>query len=280
MSEKFIQPSPSESSGDRTKVGLALGGGAVRGMAHLGVLSVLAEANISIDFMAGTSVGSLISVCYCAGLSIAQLMVYAEQFHWQRIARPSFSGRGLVHFNRLSSWIVQELGDIEFNDLNIPCCVIATDMEQGMPVALCEGRVAPAVQASCSVPGFVTPVELDGRILCDGVISDNLPVSILRRMGADYVIAVDIFSFKLRRNLGLLGYLLAALEILLERAGGGIDEADCLISPDLEGETYVRFSKRDRLFELGRQAAYDKVTNILNAITQTAGKVNLFSESG
>jgi NTE family protein len=184
---------------------------------------------------------------------------HAPDFSWWRISRPVFSGRGFVSFDRLARWMIAELGDLEFVDLKVPCAVVATDLEVGVPVTLCQGRLAPAVQASCSVPGFVTPVELDGKLLGDGGVSDMLPVSVLREMGAEYVIGVDIFTFELRSYLGPIGYLLAALEILLERAGGGIDEADCLVAPELGGMTYLRFSKRKELYELGRRAALEKL---------------------
>ena len=122
--------------------------------------------------------------------------------------------------------------------------------------------MARAVQASCSVPFFVAPVEIDGRMYVDGGISDMIPVSILRKMGADYIIAVDIFIPKIRRSLGPIGYGLAAVETLLERAGGGIAQADCLIAPDLKGKSYLRFSKYQEMYQLGRDAAQEQLACI------------------
>jgi len=253
---------------NRKKIGLALGGGVVRGMAHIGVIAVLEEANIPVDYIAGTSAGSVIAVSYSAGLKAKELKDYALHFHWLRLIRPVWSSSGFFNFNKLSDWLIHELGNLDFSDLHIPCSVIATDMHEGVPVAIQEGKIAPAVQASCSMPGIVTPVEINGRYLGDGGVSDMLPVAVLRSMGADYVIAVDIFPFKLRQYLGPFGYLWAALEIMLERAGGGIDEADCLISPNLRGETYIRFSRREKLYELGRQATYEKLDSIKDALGQ------------
>jgi NTE family protein len=119
------------------------------------------------------------------------------------------------------------------------------------------------VQASCSVPGFVAPVQWQGRWLGEGAMSDMIPVAILRRMGADYVIGVDVFAFKLRRWLGPLGYLINGVEIALERSGLGVEQADCCIAPELSGKTYMRFSKRDELYELGRQAALERLPVIM-----------------
>ena len=104
--------------------------------------------------------------------------------------------------------------------------------------------------------------RLEGRLLCDGAVSDMLPVTILREMGADYVIAVDIFAYEIRKWLGPLGYLIGGLEILLERSGGGFDDADCLITPPLAGQTYLRFSRAMHIYELGRQAALERLASV------------------
>ena len=257
---------PGSNGRRRKRVGLALGGGVVRGLAHLGVLSVFEEMGIPVDFVAGSSSGSIIGAAYCAGLSVEELREYALTFHWWRLARLVWPSHGLISFGKLADWMVAEFGDIDFSDLHIPFAAMATDMQSGEPVALQSGKLALAVQASCSVPGFVTPVEIDGRILGDGAISDTVPVSVLRRMGADFVIGVDVFQPTIRRFLGPIGYGLAALEILVERAGGGTDQADCMIMPAMGGETYFRFSKRQELFDLGRQAALEKVKCLRRAI--------------
>ena len=248
----------------RKRVGLALGGGVVRGMAHVGVLSVLEEANIQIDFVSGTSTGAIVAACFCAGMDSAQLKEYAWKFAWWRLLRPVWPVRGLVSFAKLTQLLIGKLGDQRIEDLKIPCVIATTDIERGEPVYLRQGPLGPAVQASCSVPGFVAPVEWQGRWLAEGAISDMLPAEILRQMGADYVIGVDIFAFKIRHWLGPLGYLIAGLEIALERSGLGVDEVDCLIAPALAGKTYLRFSRRDELFELGRQAAIIQLPTILH----------------
>ena len=250
----------------RKRVGVALGGGVVRGMGHVGVLSVLKEANIPIDIVSGTSAGAIVAACFCSGMEPEQLKEYAWSFTWWRLLRPVWPVRGFVSFAGMTQLLVRQLGDRQIEDLEIPCIIATTDIERGEPVYLRQGSLALAVQASCSVPGLVTPVQWQGRWLSEGAISDMLPAEILRQVGADYVIGVDIFAFKIRHWLGPLGYLLAGLEIALERSGLGLDEADCRISPDLAGKTYLRFSKRDELYELGRQAALSKLPEILQAL--------------
>lgn len=249
----------------RKRVGLALGGGVARGMAHIGVLTVLERAGIPIDYVAGSSAGSVIGAAYCTGLGVERIKEKALRLRWWHFIRLVWPARGLVSFDNLARWIRREVGDIHFEDLETPFAAVATDLRSGKPVVLDRGPLALSVQASCSVPGFVTPVELNGFLLGDGSLSNTVPVSVLKTMGADYVIGVDIFSTAIRR-LGPLGMGLAALEILVERAGGGIDQADCLITPNLSGKTYLRFSQRETFFRLGQQAAEAKLDQIRSAL--------------
>lgn len=246
----------------RKRVGLALGGGVVRGLAHLGVLSVLLEAGIPIDYVAGTSAGSLVGASYCAGMSLEEIRDFAFRLRWWHIARPVLPLQGFVSFEPMERLIERELGLCTFEELKIPFAAVATDLTTGETIALREGRLAPAVRASCTIPGLVTPVEIDGHLLGDGSLSNTVPVSILRQMGADFVIGVDIFASSIRRRWGPLGMGVAALEILIQRSGGGIEEADFLIAPELAGATYFRFSKKQQLMELGERAAAAKLGSL------------------
>ena len=247
-------------------VGLALGGGVVRGLAHIGVLTVLEQEGIPINLVAGSSVGSVIGAAYSAGIKLDRLVEFSRQINWLRIASPVWPVRGLVSFQRLERLLIGEIGDVTFADLKLPYAAVATDLHTGEMVAINYGRVAPAVRASCSVPGIVEPALIDGRVLVDGNYSNSTPVSVVREMGAEYVIGVDIFTPTLRDYLGPIGYAIAGFEILVQAAGGGIATADCLISPDLKGKTYLRFSKREQLLELGKEAAREKLPTILEAL--------------
>jgi NTE family protein len=240
----------------RPRIGLALGGGSARGFTHLGVLSVLEEAGIPIDVVAGTSAGSLMGAFYSSGMSLHLIDQFAQQMSWRRAARPVLSTNGFICLDPMAAWIRDILGELYIEDLVIPFACAATDMRTGQAVVLNSGPLASAVQASCSIPGIITPVILNGRLLCDGGITNNVPVSIARQLGADYVIGVDIFEPNLQwPSLGPLGRGLAALEIMIEHAGSGTKTADCLIAPELSGYSYIRFSCRQELIALGRQAA-------------------------
>lgn len=240
----------------RSQIGLALGGGAVRGFAHIGVLQVLEDAGIPIDMVSGTSIGSVIGAFYCAGVPLAMVEDIAVDVNWWQFARPTLSRDGLLSFAPLEKWLEQYLGPLHFEDLATPLAVVTTDMLTGETVIFDSGPLAPAVRASCSIPGLVTPRRHEGRILCDGAISDNLPGDVLYEMGADFVIGVDVFRSAYKRpfHLGPLGRGLTAVEILVRKSGNGLINADCLISPELAGATYVRFSKRTEMVNAGRIA--------------------------
>jgi NTE family protein len=251
----------------RLRIGLALGGGVVRGISHIGVLSALQEARIPIDYVAGSSAGSLIGALYCAGWSPDQIRETARNLRWRRLARLTWPRFGWVSFEPMARWLIKQLGDIQIGDLRIPFAAVATDLVTGEPVRFRQGRLATIVQASCSVPGLVAPTKIGNRTLGDGSLSDTVPVSILREMGAEYVIGVDIFPSVSRMRWGPFGMVLTGLEILVQHAGGGVELADCVIRPQLSGETYIRFSKTQEMIALGRQAVQLKLPQLCQALS-------------
>jgi NTE family protein len=250
----------------RKRVGLALSGGVARGPVHVGVLSVFEQAGIPIDCVAGTSAGAIVGAAYCAGVQIPELRALALQANWRTFSRPVWPSRGLVSFARMEPWMESQVGVLDIRDLAIPFAPVATDLESGERVILRRGRLAAAVRASCSVPGVVTPVEIDGRLLCDGGVSDNLPVDAARLLGADFVIGVDLFVPGYLKGWGPLAAGAFALETLVRHAGGGVSQADYLITPDLSGETYFRFSKCRQLIAIGEAAAEQALPHIRRAL--------------
>jgi len=252
----------------RPKVGLALGGGVARGIAHIGVLAELERAGVSIDCIAGTSIGALIGASYCTGLSVDELRDIAARTGWWQVSRPFFSGGGFVTFKRLEQWIVEHLGDFHVEDLAIPFAAVASDLVSGERIVLSEGPLTTAVRASCSVPGFVPPVEYNGYVLVDGGITDNIPADVARLLGADYVIGVDIFMPALRPRLGPLSKGLAAIETLVRHAGMGDEECDCLIVPNLKGVSYFRFSEYAQLIALGEEATRRALPQIMDGLQE------------
>ncbi len=182
----------------KPRLGLALSGGGARGIAHIGVLKALEHANIQIDYLAGTSMGGLISAVYAAGLTPAEIESIALEYRQARkllkLADPTIPRQGLFHGKQMHVFFEKHLQDYKFSDLRIPLTLVAVDLNSKKEVHLNEGSVADAVRATVSVPGVFAPIEHDGQRLVDGGILNNLPVDIVRQMGADIVLAVDINS--------------------------------------------------------------------------------------
>ena len=146
---------------DRKKVGLALGGGAARGLAHIGVLAALDESAVPIDCITGTSMGAMIGAAYCAGIEIPELMDIASNTGWRHISTPTWPHQGLLSFEKMEDWIINTIGAVDVRDLVIPFAAMATDIETGETLMLQEGSVAKIVRISCSVPGIVAPVSFN-----------------------------------------------------------------------------------------------------------------------
>ena len=252
------------------RIGLAVGGGAARGVAHVGVLEILEREGIRPDVIAGTSVGALIGALICAGFSAAELSFVTEHIGWSKLLRLQVPGRGLFTFERMGELMIELLGDITFADLKIPFALVATDVNTGEMVTITEGPLTPAVMASCAVPGLIEPVQVGDRLLCDGGIINNTPISTAREMGADYVIGIDIFEPHYDRH-NPLGMALTAIEVLINRAGMGLDKADCLIKPDLAGISFISFMRKERLLQKGREAAITALPGLRQALGQRDG---------
>ncbi|MBT8444544.1 MAG: patatin-like phospholipase family protein, partial [Gammaproteobacteria bacterium] len=177
---------------DRNKIGVALGGGAVYGAAHIGVLRALEEAGVSIDYVAGTSIGAFVAAMFAAGVSLDDAEQTLLDLGWLDISRISPSRMGFMSNDKLGKELERVAGIDAIEDADIPLGIVATDICSGECIVLTEGDLSLAVRASTCVPGIFIPVEEDGKVLVDGGLVDNVPVSAVRDLGAEYVIAVDV----------------------------------------------------------------------------------------
>ncbi len=180
----------------RPTVGLVLSGGGARGLAHVGVLKALEREGIPVDFLAGTSIGGVIAAGYAAGMSPDDLQQEALSVARTRrlfgLIDPALPNGGLIRGQRLLSYFERHLGQRTFSDLRLPLALVAVDLNTRQEVILCDGPVALALRATTAVPGLLMPVEVNGWRLVDGGLLNNLPVDVVREMGAEVVIAVDI----------------------------------------------------------------------------------------
>ena len=288
-------PAAAEEGADRVKIGLALSGGGARGGAHIGVLEALEEMGIGVDYIAGTSMGAVIGALYASGYSAAEIRRIFEEMDWEwalsdQPDRVNWTMRSKelqsqflvplrVGFNKgdiqlplgviegqhldqvLRELLFPVLGTGDFGALSIPFRAVATDLVTGAAVVLSDGSLADSVRASMSVPGAFSPVEIDGRLLVDGGMANNLPVNIVREMGADVVIAVDISSQMLeRKQLTSVFSVTEQLTNFLTRRTTEEQIAllgpdDFLLVPDLGDFSSMGFLEAAGVIETGFEAA-------------------------
>lgn len=247
------------------KVGLALGGGFARGMAHIGVLQALVAHGIPIDLVAGTSAGSLVGALYAAGCDPWDLEALAAEMNWRSLVRLRLRRDGLLDTSGLERFLVERVGDLDFRDLRLPFGALVTDLYDGQPVLIREGRVATAVRASCAYPGIFLPVRVGEHTLVDGGLTQPVPAQAVRSMGADLVIGVVLSQdpepgYRPRNLLDIMLTSLALVQRPLIREAAAA--ADILIRPDLRGFGPIELDHVGEIVARGRRAAEEAIPAI------------------
>lgn len=242
----------------RRKIGLALGGGGARGIAHIGVIKVLEELNIPLHCVAGTSVGSLVGALLASGQGWKDLEQFAREINWTDMVSITFPARGLVKSNKIGSLLEDLIEGKSFDDLNLPFGCVATNLGDGEPVIFTKGSLEKAVRASCSVPVVFEPVEDKDRLLVDGGLVNEVPGDLARDLGADYVIAVDLNDDRTTNSAPkhMLDVLFQSLNIVIAGTSQiGKTRADITIKPELQGFGYADLSRIDEAMQRGEDAA-------------------------
>lgn len=238
-------------------IGLALGGGFARGIAHVGVLKVLEEENIPISCIAGTSVGALIGAAYCSGISAAELEQVAARVRFKHIASWTLSRYGFASNQRMIGFLNKLLKVKTFEELSIPLAVTATDFSTGEGVVFHSGPLIDPVRASCSYPGMFLPVKIRGRLLIDGMLSHTVPTRPLRQMGADRVLAVHLKGKWTdgdgpRHLFDVIGQCFSIAQEM--NSNQWRPAADLVIEPDVNGYKYDAFEHSAELVRAGEIA--------------------------
>jgi len=238
-------------------IGLALGGGFARGIAHVGVLKVLEEEGIPVRMIAGTSVGALIGAAYCSGVTIAELQEVAYKVRFTTFARWTLSRYGFATNDRMVSFLTRTLKVQTFEELRIPLGVTATDFNTGEGMVFTSGSIIDPVRASCAYPGMFLPVEIRGRWLVDGMLSNPVPTRPLRAMGAERVLAVQLKgqwskTTAPRHLFDVIGQSFAIAQDMMSSVWRSA--ADLVIEPDVAGFDYDDFKRAGELIRVGELA--------------------------
>lgn len=280
---------------ERPKIGLVLSGGGAKGAAHVGVLKILEEHHIPVDYIAGTSIGAYVAGMYSLGYSASEVEAIMMGVDWDsgysdtiprnvlsykdkqlrdryniplnigynegEVKAPSglLRGQTMSQLLRQSTDLVSQFGD--FDDLAIPYRAVATDLETSLPVVINQGSLVKAMQASATVPGALQPTQIDGKLLVDGGIANNMPVDVVKAMGADIIIAVDIGSPLVQKD--KLDSTIAVLDQLsnfLTNASTAkqkelLTDKDVLIRPAIDALSTTDFSIMPQALTLGKEAA-------------------------
>ncbi len=263
------------------RIGLALSGGAARGIAQVGVLRALAEHNIPIDCIAGTSAGALVGGVLASGMPLSEIESIGRSLRWRDIGRMTMSRMGIQSNERLENYLRERLPVTRFEDLLIPFAAVATDLQSGIGVVLKgEGDVPLAIRASCAIPGWYIPVtDAHGRQLVDGGLVANIPSDVARSMGADIVIAVDVNAEGaafLGPSLSIISVVLQSMMVVQRTASlYQLSVADVVIKPRVGHIRWDEMARGDELIAAGYQAGIESIPEIqmvIAAATKAAPK--------
>jgi NTE family protein len=239
------------------RIGLALGGGAARGFAHIGVIQVLEENGIRPSLLVGTSVGSLVAAMYASGKSGAELAVLAESMDEYAFTDWSFPGRGLIRGEALARYVREHTGGRPIEQMRLPLGIVATDLDSGQPILFQRGDPGMAVRASSAVPAVFQPVRIGAREYVDGGLVSPVPVRFAHEMGAEVVIAVDISAVPEGSPTGDAMRMLLQTFAIMGRSINHFElrDADIVLRPRLNGVSGTDFTSRRRSILAGREAA-------------------------
>ncbi|HEY6302360.1 MAG TPA: patatin-like phospholipase family protein [Terriglobales bacterium] len=257
FSREFSRRSSATDAEHMPAIGVALGGGFARGIAHIGVLKALEEEGIPVSMIAGTSVGAIMGAAYCSGLTIAELEEIAHQVRFTTFARWTLSRYGFASNDRMTAFLARTLKVQTFEKLRIPLGVTATEFNTGKGTVFTSGPIIDPVRASCAYPGMFLPVEIRGSWLVDGMLSYPVPTVPLRAMGAQRVLGVHLKgqwskTSAPRHYFDVIGQSFAIAQDMMSSVWR--NAADVVIEPDVAGFDYDDFKRADELIHVGEVA--------------------------
>ncbi|MBO8162383.1 MAG: patatin-like phospholipase family protein [Brevibacillus sp.] len=258
----------------RPTVGLALGAGGARGLAHIGVLKAFEAHGIPIDYIAGSSMGSFIGALYANGIQphmMEKLALHLKRKHWVDLTVPNL---GFVAGHKAKQLIHLLTHGKNIEELHIPLAVVATDIESGERVVFREGPVDQAVRASISIPGIFVPERVGDRLLVDGGVIDRVPVTVAREMGADIVIAIDVAQFDVKMKVSSIFDVIAQTIDVMEREilRHRILSADMVIRPNVGHYSSIAYAAVAEIIAEGERMALEHIEQIRQLIDKWEGE--------
>lgn len=238
------------------KIGLALGGGAVLGAAHIGAIRAIEELGLEIAGIAGTSIGALIGALYACDNDFSSIEEIALDLSWSDISGFSFSKYALFSNRKIHDFLAEAIGkEASFSDGKVPLAIVSTNISTGEKVVLKDGDLAAAVMASTCLPGIYKPIEIDGKLLVDGGIVENVPITPLQEMGFEPIVAIDLNAKHTYEKPGnIFDVLVNSFHFMLATAAKEqTQRADILIKPNLSSFSLVDSSQTEALIEVGYQ---------------------------
>jgi len=261
----------------KAKVGLSLSGGAMRGLAHIGVLEVLLENGIEVDMIAGTSMGAVIGGIFATGMDIYMMRRFCENItalESSRLYDLAIPRLGMVRGKKIVELLYTLTGGKNIEDLNIPYVAAACCVEDAKPVYFTEGSLVDAMRASIAIPGVFEPVVIGGKTLVDGGVLERSPVNILKDMGADYIICSDV-NYRGGENptpKNMFSMLLTVYELMEWQAmSQRVTGADISIISDTKGMSPASFAHAEKCMDIGRESALEKIDDIKMALAVLNG---------
>ncbi|WP_066066463.1 patatin-like phospholipase family protein [Neobacillus soli] len=258
---------------EHPKIGLALGSGGARGFAHLGVIKALSDAGIPIHLIAGSSMGALVGSFYGAGIDLDRLYKLSTAFKRKYFLDFTVPKMGFISGKKVKDFIRVFTHGKNIEDLSIPIGIVATDLLTGEKVIFKQGPVAEAVRASISIPGIFVPEKYMGRILIDGGVTDRVPVSVAKEMGADIVIAVDVSMVKRNAEISsIYDVIMQSIDIMqTEIVNSREITADVMIRPPVENYSSRAFTNIEEIINIGVEETNRHLKQIETVIEQWKG---------
>lgn len=254
FSKFFKKPAP------KPKLGIALGSGGAKGLAHIGAIKAFEENGIEFDYVAGTSIGSIVGAFYAEGYTADEMLHLLETVNYKEISNLLMMKMDTV---RLEDVINRYIGDLSFDELKKPFTAVATELSTGKEVDINSGSIAKALCASSSYPPFFKAVYHEGKYLIDGAFSNAVPADLVKGMGADFIVGIDLAAFKRESRMSAIGGLFTNVRFDNGNTSAqGYEFSDVMLRPDLGDYSATSFGKLHEMYEIGYETAMAEMDNV------------------